>query len=244
MIPDLKYSIEQYSTRYGNKIETLNHYNSIIINKLKNESTKNELAALGNCNPSKIDTSEYSIYDRCETKYSDLLEHLKQFGYDKNFESKVIKIINDPHSHSCYALILNILDSISNDVKVVFITNVVIPYLRHNSEYGYRSNGNIFIIKEIYTYFTKEDWFNLFNNISNRIAETKWDFDMYYTIHDDLEFLSLYFNSDNIEQIFIDRCQLHHSIISAADSIQFSNKEMQLDPHIKKFKDFIKKHIG
>lgn len=240
----IKYSIEQYSTRYGNKIETLNRYNSIIINKLKNESTKNELAALGNCNPSKIDTSEYSIYDRCETKYSDLLEHLKQFGYDKNFESKVIKIINDPHSHSCYALILNILDSISNDVKVVFITNVVIPYLRHNSEYGYRSNGNIFIIKEIYTYFTKEDWFNLFNNISNRIAETKWDFDMYYTIHDDLEFLSLYFNSDNIEQIFIDRCQLHHSIISAADSIQFSNKEMQLDPHIKKFKDFIKKHIG
>ncbi|MDE6520607.1 MAG: dsDNA nuclease domain-containing protein [Ruminococcus sp.] len=244
----IKYSIEQYSTHYRNKIDALNRYNDKIIKRLTDETMKAKLIALGNCSPSKKDISDYDVYDREETKYSSLLEQLKQTGYDENIESEIMVIINDPHSYSCCSLILNILDNISDDVKAVFITNVVIPYLRHNNKYGYRSNGSMSIIREIYTYFTKEDWFDLFNDVSNRIAETKLDFDLFYSIYDDLEFLSLYFNSqfnfDSVEQIFMDRCQLHYSIISSAGSIQFSSKKMKLDPNITSFEDFVNKHIG
>ena len=244
----IKFPIEQYSIPYRNNVESLNRYNEIIINQITDESIKEHFIEFGNCTPSKKSKLEYETYMNRESQYTDLLEQLKQTGYSSDFESKVVTITNDPTFHYSCTLILNIWDLLSNKDKPTFKTNVIIPYLHLNNKYGNRSNGNISIISEVYSYFTKEDWFSLFKDISKRILESKYDLYLYYSVYDDLDFISLYFNyqfnSDSIEKIFIDRCRLHYSIISAAGLFPFSIKEITLDSNISEFCDFVKKQIG
>lgn len=244
----IKFPIEHHSIPYRNNVEALNRYNEIIIKQITDESIKAQLIALGNCTPSKKDTFEYGTYNSRETQYAELLDQLKQTGYNVDFESKIVVITNDPSFYYSCSLILNIWDLLSDKDKPAFITNVVIPYLHRNNKYGNRSNGNMSIISEMYSYFTKEDWLSIFKDISKRIVESKLDLDLFYSVYDDLDFISLYFNyqfnSDSIEKIFIDRCQLHYSIISAAGLFPFSIKEITLDSNISEFCDFVKKQIG
>ena len=85
-------------------------------------------------------------------------------------------------------------------------------------------------------------------DVSNRFSADIWDIDNFYSIYDDLEYISLYynyqFNPSKIELIYSDLCRMHYSIISAAGNFTISKRTIILDPNITTFRDFVSKQIG
>ena len=124
----------------------------------------------------------------------------------------------------------------------------MLPYLHSRNQYSFRFNGNTAIIRALYQDFTIDDWFSIFIDISNRITAEIWNVENFYSIYDDLEFVSLYynyqFNTSSIETIYSDLCRMHYSIISAAGNFTISKRTMILDPNISSFQDFVFKQIG
>ena len=243
----INYMIETSSIRYRRDAEVLCDYNNIIISKIKNPRLKETLLLYGNCLPNDRTSSEYKTASSKDDNCDDLLERIKQSGYSQEIEMEVNSILKDLDSGSC-RLILNIIDIIGEKDKTAFKDNTVLPYLHSRNQYGFRFNGNTAIIKALYQDFTINDWFSIFMDVSNRITAEIWDFDNFYSIYDDLEFISLYynyqFNPSSIETIYSDLCQMHYSIISAAGNFTISKRAMILDPNISSFCDFVFKQIG
>lgn len=117
-----------------------------------------------------------------------------------------------------------------------------------NNEYGYRSYGHNYLIEELYSYFSREDWIILFKDFSSRFFSTEKEFDYFYSISDDLELLSLYYylhnHPDKLELMFEERCNMHLSFITAANTINVQHKKLVIDPTIQTFTDFVIKQIG
>lgn len=243
----INYMIESSSIRYRSDAEALYSYNNTIISMINNPSLKETLISYGNCSPNDTTSSEYTITTNNDENYGDLLERIKQSGYNHEIEMEINSILKDLGSSSC-RLILNIIDILCDKEKIIFKDNIVLPYLHSRNKYGFRFNGNTAIISALYQVLTLDDWFSIFMDVSNRFSADIWDIDNFYSIYDDLEYISLYynyqFNPSKIELIYSDLCRMHYSIISAAGNFTISKRTIILDPNITTFRDFVSKQIG
>ena len=106
----------------------------------------------------------------------------------------------------------------------------------------------MYIIEHIYTCFDINDWKTLFNNVFQRVSKVRSDLDYCYYLNDDIEFLVLYFylqyHSDRLEQLFIDRSNMHFSFISSSQEKIVARRQLNVDKKINTFKDFIRKQLG
>ena len=100
----------------------------MIISMIKNPSLKETLLLYGNCSPNDTTSSEYTITTNNDENYGDLLERIKQSGYNHEIEMEINSILKDLGSNSC-RLILNIIDILCDKEKIIFKDNIVLPYL-------------------------------------------------------------------------------------------------------------------
>ena len=244
----LKAEIENNEHRpYNNELETLYDYNHRLIDSISDADIKTELIANGNCTPNMKDADYLHSHEKKDEQYSYILDRLDTEGYTVENEKEIAGILMY-HNGSLYSLIIEIVEHLPDQSKKEFISKYVIPYLVSDSDYGFRSHGQMYIIKQVYSYFDINDWNVLFDNVFQRVSKTRNDFDYFYYLNDDIEFLVLYFylqnNSDKIVQLFMDRSEMHFSFISSSNAILIEHQHINVDEKINTFDDFIKKQLG
>lgn len=244
----MKPEIEKNQHRpYNNELEILYGYNHRLINTISDTEIKNKLIANGNYTPESNDIDPFYSYDKIDEQYSHILELLDTDGYTAETEKEIAKVITY-HNSSLSSFIIEIVKHLPKINKREFISKYVIPYLISDSEYGFRSHGQMYIIEHIYTCFDINDWKTLFNNVFQRVSKVRSDLDYCYYLNDDIEFLVLYFylqyHSDRLEQLFIDRSNMHFSFISFSKEIIVERRQLNVDKKINTFKDFIRKQLG
>lgn len=240
--------VEQHALRYKNvELETLYDYNKKLIKLISNPNLKEKLLANGNCTPTYNNTDLYQSISNHENKYLYIIDQLDSYGYTSEFENEFSIIINNSDA-SLYRLIIDVMEHIPDQNKKHFISKYVIPYLHLKNDYGYYSNGQKYIIEHIYLYLDKEEWIELFKDISDRIFKAMNDFDYFYSINEDLEFFTLHYYLQNhldlIEQLFTEKCNMHFSFISSAGTLEVNHRKLIIDDTINTFSDFVKKQLG
>lgn len=233
------------STLYGyNDYETLLGYNKQLINLIKDTNLKEILIALGNCEPKTKVGNIDKFEENLEEKYPNVFNTFKSLGYGTIFEKEVLSTYVQK-KHSSLNLLLYLKGIMNQDNLGEFTSNCVIPYMHLNNEYGYRSYGHNYLIEELYSYFSREDWIILFKDFSSRFFSTEKEFNYFYSISDDLELLSLYYylhnHPDKLELMFEERCNMHFSF---SNTINVQHKKLIIDPTIQTFTDFVIKQIG
>lgn len=232
---------------YNNELETLYDYNHRLIDSISDADIKTELIANGNCTPNMKDADYLHSHEKKDEQYSYILDRLDTEGYTVENEKEIAGILMY-HNGSLYSLIIEIVEHLPDQSKKEFISKYVIPYLVSDSDYGFRSHGQMYIIEQIYTYFDIYDWKALFDNAFQRVSKVRNDLDYFYYLNDDIEFLALHFYlqnlSDKIVQLFMDRSKMHFSFISSSNAILIEHQHINVDEKINTFDDFIKKQLG
>lgn len=244
----IKAEIESNEHRpYNNGLETLYDYNHRLINTITDTDVRNKLIAKGNCTPQVNDIESLHSHDKNDEQYSHILDQLDTDGYTVENEEEIARIITY-HNGSLCSLIIEIIERLPDQSKKKFVSKYVVPHLVSDSEYGFRSHGQMYIIEHIYSYFDINDWNVLFDNVFQRVSKARNDLDYFYYLNDDIEFLVLYFylqnHSDKMVQLFMDRSKMHFSFISSSDAVNIEHQHLCIDEDISTFIDFIKKQIG
>ena len=244
----IKPEIEKNEHRpYNNELETLYDYNHRLIDSISDADIKNELIANGNCTPNMNDADYLYSHEKKDEQYSYILDRLDTDGYTVENENEIARILTY-HNGGLSNLILEIVEHIPNQNKKEFVSKYVIPYLVSDSDYGFRSHGQMHIIKQVCSYFDNNDWNALFDNAFQRVSRARNDLDYFYYFNDDIEFLALYFyiqnHSDKMIKMFLDRSKMHFSFISSSDAVNIEHQHLNVDERINSFDDFIKKQLG
>lgn len=244
----IKAEIENDEHRpYNDELETLYDYNHRLINSVSDTDIKTKLIANGNFTPNLNDTDYLHSYEKKDEQYSYILDRLDTDGYTVENEKEISGILTY-HNGSLSSIIIKIVEHIPNQSKKEFISKYVIPHLVSDSDYGFRSHGQMYIIEQVYSYFDINDWNALFDNTFQRVSQAKNDLDYFYYFNDDIEFLVLYFylqnHPDKMVQLFIDRSKMHFSFISSSNAVNIEHQHINIDEEINTFDDFIKKQLG
>lgn len=244
----IKAEIESNENRpYNNGLETLYDYNHRLIDSVSDTGIKTKLIANGNCTPNLNDTDYLHSYEKKDEQYSYILDRLDTDGYTVENEKEITRIITY-HNGSLCNLIIEIVERLPDQSKKEFVSKYVVPRLVSDSEYSFRSHGQMYIIEHIYSYFDINDWKSLFDNVFQRVSKARNDLDYFYYLYDDIEFLVLYFylqnHPDKMVQLFIDRSKMHFSFISSSNAVNIEHQHINIDEEINTFDDFIKKQLG
>jgi len=244
----MKPEIEKNEHRpYNNELEILYDYNHRLINIISDIDLKSILTANGNCSPKLNTMDSLRTADKNDETYSHIYDLLDTDGYTAEIEKEIAKVMAYHNSSLC-SFIIEIMKHLPDMNKKEFVSNYIIPYLISDSEYGFRSHGQMYIIEHIYSWFDSKDWAALFDNVVHMLNKARNSFDYFYYLNDDIDFLALYYylqnHSDKLEQLFTDRSNMHFSFISSSNAIIVEHQQLNIDEEINTFEDFIGKQLG
>lgn len=229
--------------KYGRgRMETLKHYNKLVIEQISDSKMKAKLSEFGNCNPEPIIEPEYPIL---KDNYSEIYQLIDTNGYSESIET-IIKATYTDKSSGQTRLLEKMRELIPNENMEEYICNCIIPYIAIKGKYGFHFTGIKELLECYAELFTEENWLSIFEIVVSRIVSNEVE-----TIRDvgwNIETITLLYYknklSDQLEILFNEKCKSNKSLITACGLINDYSYSLEIDDTIVTLSDFVDRQIG
>lgn len=234
--------IENTAKRGHNQLEHLHHYNYKIIECVKNEKLRQKLMSYGKHSP--IPQNDIEKYEGTSLNiYEDLISEIKEHGYCKKIEEKIISMFSNDY-HEQVNMLINIGQVI--DTNNEFISNCVVEYIVRKRKYGYNGVGLSKLIETYHRNFSHADWMRLFYSII--FSEYSTQIDGFYNLNEDIETLCLYYYKavmpDKMPALCSKRLDVHYNWITSCGLTNLASYQLSIDENIKSLGDFARFQLG
>lgn len=234
--------IENAVRRGHNRLEYLHHYNYKIIGCVKNGELRQKLMSYGKHSP--IPKNDIEKYEGTSLNiYEDLISEIKEHGYCKKIEEKIISMFSNDY-HEQVNMLINIGQVI--DTNNEFISNCVVEYIVRKRKYGYNGVGLSKLIETYHRNFSNADWMRLFYSII--FSEYSTQIDGFYNLNEDIETLCLYYYKavmpNKMPALCSKRLDVHYNWITSCGLTNLASYQLSIDENIKSLGDFARFQLG
>lgn len=174
-----------------------------------------------------------------------LIDEIRKNGYSQDVEQKIVATFSDLYGGQA-KLLIDIGDIIDISNNRSFISNCVIQFIITRRKYGYRSAGLNELISQFYSYFSNEDWLNLFHNIVDSISLTNME--DFYSINEDIETLCLYYYlgtmPDKLAELCSNKLNTHWCWITSCGLLNLEPYTLTVDANMTSLELFAKYQLN
>lgn len=231
--------IETSVKRGYNKVNHLYNYNYKIIEGIRDDKIREKLMSYGKCSPiPERDINNHINYSSSD--YSGLFYEVKEKGYCKEIEEKIIDMFSDVYNGQVKMLI-TIGNMIDKTINREFISNCVVQYIIIKRKYSYLGIGANQLIDSFYKDFSDNDWMKLFNNIISSPYSSR-SIEDFYSLNEDIETLCLYYYqahmTDKISELCENMLDVHWSWLTSCGLTNLFQYELSIDNRINSLEEF------
>ena len=232
--------IEERKRNGYNKIKYLQHYNSTILEMVKDHSIRDMIKMRGYCT---YEAEEYEEPTIRANQLDSLLELIKKDGYSDKAQEQICAALK-VDTYGKVDFLLSVGEMVLEEYASDYISSCVIEYILSEKSYSMHENGLDRLVEKYSARFSSSDWNRLYAYVLSKSTTNK---EMFYCVSYDLEILDLYYSlnnkADQLESRLADKMDLHWSLITACGLIERNSYRITLDPRVNSFQDFAKKHL-
>ena len=224
-----------------NRIKYLQHFNSTILEIVRDQTIRNMIEENGYCTYEAEQQVEPTIQTN---SFEWLIELIEKEGYSTETQEIICASLKGDASGKIHFLLLA-GDLVAKEFVADYVHECVVEYILSEDKYSMHEYGLDQLFEKYSVYMSASDWERLFAYV---LSKTTSNSDMFYCVSFDLEILDLYYSKvckkDQVEALLSDKMNLHWTLITACGLINRNSYSLSLDPKVNSLQDFAKKQLG
>ena len=233
--------IEENKRSGYNKIKYLQHYNSVILERISDQTIKDIVEASGYCT---YEDDRHIDPPVQKDQFEKMMDSILSEGYSKKTQEQICAYLNID-SYGKVGFLLSAGERIDRNNIPDFVNSCVIEYILSENKYSMRETGMDRLIEKYSQFFSDFNWERL---LLNTLSKTTSNGVLFYCVSNDLEILDLYYSiyskNDQLGPLLSDKMNLHWSLVTACGLINRNTYRISVDPKVKSLQDFVRKQLG